>query len=97
MGEIAERTVHFTGNPMFTARGMVSLLVEQGFSRVPHTARVCMWMKVHPHFSTIRTGKQLQFKYVGREKYKSYLNNKRKGLVSSPFWGNMIFLILKKK
>ena len=58
---------------------MVSLLVEQGFSRVPHTARVCMWMKVHPHFSTIRTGKQLQFKYVGREKYKSYLNNKRKG------------------
>ena len=65
MGEIAERTVHFTGNPMFTARGMVSLLVEQGFSRVPHTARVCMWMKTHPQFSTIRTGKVLQFKYVG--------------------------------
>jgi len=79
MGEIAERTVHFTGNPMFTARQMTGLLVGEGHSRTPHTARVCMWMKVHPHFSTIRTGKQLQFKYVGREKYKSYLNNKRKG------------------
>jgi len=65
MGEIAKETVHYTGNPMFTARGMVTLLVEQGFSRVPETARVCMWMKVHPHFSTIRTGKVLQFKYVG--------------------------------
>jgi hypothetical protein len=65
MSEIAQRTVHFTGNPMFTARQMTGLLVGEGHSRTPHTARVCMWMKVHPHFSTIRTGKVLQFKYIG--------------------------------
>ena len=65
MSEIARKTVYHTGNPMFTARQMTGLLVGAGHSRTPHTARVCMWMKVHPHFSTIRTGKVLQFKYVG--------------------------------
>jgi len=55
------------GNRLFTARGMVSLLVEGGLSRTPITAKVCMWMKVHPQFTTIREGKELQFKYIGVE------------------------------
>ena len=52
---------------LFTARGMVSLLVEGGLSRTPITARVCMWLKVHPQFTTIRTSRELLFKYIGEE------------------------------
>tara|TARA_R110002012_G_scaffold215533_1_gene386564 strand:+ start:579 stop:725 length:147 start_codon:yes stop_codon:yes gene_type:complete len=46
---------------------MTGLLVGEGHSRTPHTARVCMWMKVHPQFTTIRTGRELLFKYKGVE------------------------------
>jgi len=67
MDEIARRTVRFTGDRMFTARQMTGLLVGEGHSRTPHTARVCMWMKVHPQFTTIRTGRELLFKYKGVE------------------------------
>ena len=59
MIEVAEEST----NDTFTAKGMVGLLVDAGVSRTPQTARVCMWMKTHPRFSTIRTGNVLQFKY----------------------------------
>ena len=51
----------------FTAKGMVALLVEDGMTRAPSTHKVGMWMKLHPHFITIRTSKQLQYKYIGGE------------------------------
>ena len=52
---------------VFTAKSMVALLVEDGLSRVSHQMKICMWMKTHPHFSTIRAGKLLHFKYIGGE------------------------------
>ena len=42
MSEIAQRTVHFTGNPMFTAREMTGLLVDEGIQgHLTHQEYVC--------------------------------------------------------
>ncbi len=55
------------GYHLLTAKAMVALLVEDGMTRAPSTHKVCMWMKLHPQFTTIRTSKKLQFKYIGVE------------------------------
>jgi len=61
MTRIAQASPYF----IFSAREMTALLVDDKFKSTGVVETTTHWLKTHPHFETIRTGKVLQFKYTG--------------------------------